>query len=377
MTLITNVALPFYSSVQFYGAQLPLLGPNTLQITQQEFAHDVAVATFWADDVGADSYASGMPVKIAWGRPSVQRAFYGYVNHPQRMNNALLGTDLMGRNSTTIVCMGASWPMKQSGTYTYQGMTASQVVAKICSAFGFALDIVYDETVWPVLHMAGMSFWSFCVMLAKRIGYTFYVSGMTAVFKPRQTDPTQINGLVAYYDFRQDPGGLPIFTPTLGATNPSGGELANRTLYGIDPRTTQVVMATELGNPAPVTLGQFPDTPVFNRVEHDTVRTQAEATTKLRGTALENQLYITASAYAAGDPLVAQGSLVFVTNANGSQNGLWFVTKCVQTVTTTSYSMDMELGRDSLGSTTSIRGIPQTTISPSVVLTNGGWKLAA
>jgi hypothetical protein len=349
-----------------------------MQVTQQEFAHDVAVMSFWADDVNADSYTSGSPMQITWGRSAVKRTFYGYVNHASRTNNSLSTTgSLTDRNSTTVYCVGASWFMKESGTLTYRNMTASQVVASIAVSFGLSSDIVYDDTLWPVLHMAGMSYWSFCVMLAQRIGYTFYCSGVTLVFKPRQTNPLQIAGLVAYYDFRNNPAAMPIFMPTIGATNPSGGELANRTLYGIDPITNQVVSASVSGNPAPATLGIYPDTPVFDRVDHATVRNQNEATVRLDGLAQSNQLYLTASAYASGDPMIAQGSLVFVANANGSQNGLWFVTKCVQTMTTTNYSMDMDLGRDSLGATARIAGLPTTQLSPSATLVNRVWKAVA
>ena len=374
---IPSAASPYSSDVQFYGVQRPTINPNTLQITQQEFCHDVCVLTFWADDIGADSYNSGMPMSLTWGRPLVKRAFYGYVSHASRSNNALAGSmDLMTRNSTTVVCFGASWPMKASGTITWQNQTASQVVTQIAQSFGLITNIIPHDTVWPVLHMAGMTFWEFCVMLAKRIGYTFYVSGATLFFKPRNTDPTQLAGLVAYYDYRRDPGSMPVFMPTVGATNPFGGDLTNRNVSGIDFRTNQIIYSSLAGSPQSKTFGNFTDTPVFNKTEHFTVRNQDEANVKINGAGQSNQLYITASARGTGDPLIAQGSLVFVANANGSQNGLWFVTKCVQNMAPTAYSMDFSLGRDSLGATVQVSGVTSVNTQHPVILSGGQWVAA-
>ncbi len=372
----TVVQTPFTSSVQFFGTQQPSFNPLSVTITMQEFAHDVVQMTVWADDVDSDSYQSGMPMAYTWGRSTVLRSFYGYVNHASRSNNALSGADLVQRNSTTITCMGASWPMKQSGTATFRNMTASQVVAQIAQLFGLAISIVPDTTIWPVLHMAGMSFWEFCVMLAQRIGYTFYCSGVTLFFKPRQTNPNQIAGLVATYNYLSDPGSLPIFMPTIGATNPMGGQLATRTVAGIDPRTTKVVTATVSGSPAPNVLGMAADTPVFARTEHFTVRSQNEANVKTMGAGQSNQLYITACTHGVGDPMIAQGSLVFVLNANGSQNGLWMVTKCVQHLDVKNFTMNMELGRDSMGATATIGGLPSMTATQPVALSPGNAWVA-
>ena len=233
-----TTALPFYSSVQFYGQQQPPFGPQSLTITQEEFCHDTLVLQqAWADDVTSDSYVSGMPVSAAFGRTGAQRSFYGYVNHATRTNNALAIIGLTGRNSTTVTCVGASFWMKQEGTKTFTNMTASQVIEAIAAQFNLDTDVVPHNVVWPNLQMAGMTYWAFCVMLAKRIGYTFYCNGIQLVFKPRVTDPSNLSSLAAVYDYRGNPGGLPIFTPVLGVASPQGGQLLNRQAAGVNPST--------------------------------------------------------------------------------------------------------------------------------------------
>jgi hypothetical protein len=219
-----------------------------------------------------------------------------------------------------------------------------------------------------------MSYWQLGVMLAKRIGYTFYCSGVELVFKPRQTNPFQISGLVAQYDYRADPGGMPKFMPTVGATSPAGGQLAHRRLAGVNPRTNQVTYSTLSGSPQVTFLGQVPNPPVFNKTEHETTNSQVECNAKLNGIGQSNQLYITATASASGNPFVSQGSLISVVNANGSQNGLWFVEKATHCMDVKNYTMELELGRDSLGSVGLTHPVSQIPVTnPTVVLSANKW----
>jgi hypothetical protein len=369
------ITAPFSTSVMFTGTQQPPLGPNTVKVTQCEFAHDVATMQFWADDVDSSGYISGSPMLLTFGNSTDgQRIFYGYVNHAGRVNNALSTTKtLTDRNSTIVTCVGASWPMKQPDTKCYSNMTSSQIIESIAQQFGLASLVVPTSTVWATKQMAGLSYWQFAVALAQLEGYTFYCSGVQLTFRPRQTNPNNLTGLVAVYDYRYNPSGMPIFTPEIGSNSPSGGQLRNRQLASIDPYTGQIIYATAQGTTTATTLGVTPDTAPFNLVQHDTVQSQAEANTKVTGAGMLNQLYITANAVSAGNPTISQGSLIFVQNANGSQNGLWFVTEASQQLNAQNYSTHLCLGRDSRGTTTSISGGPQFSSPPTAGLKNGFW----
>jgi phage protein D len=369
--------LPYSADVAFYGDSAPNFSPNTVRVMQAEFAHDVAVMEFWGADVTAGAFVSGTPMILTFGRPTTRRTFVGYVNHPARTNNALTSTSLTQRNAAIVYCVGASWYMKQSGTQSWHTQTGSQIVQSVATGFGLAADIVPDTTVWATVQMAGMTYWQLCVMLAKRIGYTFYCNGVQLVFKPRQTNPNSLTGPVALYDYRADPANFPIFTPVLGKTSPSGGELAIRQQGGIDPRTGNVVFSQVSGSPAPSLLGGAAESPVFTRVQHEVVSTQQEAVNKTEGAGLENQMYLAATAKASGNPLVAQGSLIFVQNANGSENGLWYVKQAEHLMNTSTYAMDLSLGRDSLGSTNTIGGVPQNSSPVVPTLINNCWVAVA
>jgi hypothetical protein len=271
------------------GISTPLPTPNTIDILEKEFNHDICRMVFWGGDVNSDDLASGSPISIQWGRSPVMRNFYGYVNHASRVNNALVTSgSLTDRNAVEVVAVGASWPMKAPGTGNWGHNTVSQVVQIIADQFGFTTNITSHPTVWPSLQMAGKSYWQFCVKLAKMVGYTFYCSGTELVFKPRTTDPHQLASLAAVYDMQKNPMGMFIFNPTVGAANPEGGQLYNRQVYGIDAKTTQIIFSQVSGSPSNTKLGSTVNVPSFNKTEHFNVRSQHEADTLTKGCGLLN-----------------------------------------------------------------------------------------
>jgi hypothetical protein len=376
---VPTAALPFSSSVQFsgFGIKVPAAGPTVLSIKQKEFNHEIVNMQFWGGDVDSDSLQSGTPVMITFGRPLIKRAFYGYVNHAGRVNNALSTVNAMsGRNAVNITCIGPTWPMKQTDTKVWFNTTASQVIEDIAEIFNLDVSVVPHSTVWPCLQMAGQSYWQFACRLARMIGYTFYGSGIQLVFKPRNTNPNDLASLAAFYDYKNDPGGLPVFSPVVGITSPAGGQLVDRQMAGIDPRTNQIFYSEVSGVPTPTVLGVTSQTPFFTETEHFSADSQQESDALVMGCAADNQLYITASATAVGNPLITAGSLVYVQNANGGQNGLWFA-KCAEHVLgTTTYITQLDLGRDSIGATVAVSTRIRTQTNPRAQLRNGTWVAA-
>jgi phage protein D len=372
---ITSTTLPYSMAVSFSGQGIntPQSTPEQATITESEFSHDVAVLKYWSGDIDSDALASGMPMLMTYGRPGGFRTFYGYVNHPTRTNNNLASSTMSDRNAVTITCVGASWPMKQTDTKVFTNTTCSAVVAQIAALFNLAANIVPDTTVWPSLQMGGMSYWQFCVTLAQKIGYTFYCNGIQLVFKPRTTNGVNLASLAAVYDYRVNPASLVDFTPTTGTSSPQGGQLANRQLAGINPRTLQPIFSQVSGVPTSQVLGTTMETPPFNLTQHDVVTSQAESDANVNGAAANNQLYITATATATGNAFISQGSIVYVQNANGSQNGLWFVTSAKHALNAINYVTYLTLGRDSTGPTNDISITPQIASPPTAVLTGQLW----
>lgn len=365
----------FFANVSFFGNRPSTLNPESIFIVQEEYMHDTLTMTIWADDATSDAYLSGTPVSVTFGRPGQKRIFYGYVNHVNRVNYNLADAgSLAQRNSVTVFCVGASFWMKQPGTDGWFDQTASQIVTKIAAKFGLSCYVEPDSTVWPVLQMAGMTYWQFCIELAQRIGYTFYCNGTQLVFKRRQTNPNNIiYDNIFNYNYKNVPRLISDFTPVLGANSPENGKLVNRQSMGVDFRTNQVTYSQLSGSSNLPVLGTQQESPLFREIEHFSSSTQQEVKSRNEGLGNANQLYLSAHATLSGNPFICQGSYLNIINANGSQNGLWFVQKAEHSFSNTNYILNLSLGRDSVGSINYYPTPIKTATVPPVSLVNNVW----
>lgn len=371
---------PFAMSVAFQGQGIStrLPNPHSFLLKEEEFAHAYLSMEFWGGDVQSQSLMTGSPMQVSFGRPPQMRTFYGYVNHVGRINNQLASTK-EGRNAICVYCIGASWPMKEVSTNVYLQQTNTQIIQQIGSQFGLGSYIVPSSIVTSgAKQQASLTYWEFCCQLAREIGYTFYCDGIQLVAKPRKTDPNNLTSLAAVFNYSNDPAGLPVFNPVLGSNSPGGGMLRSRTLAGVDATTLQPYVLTLAGSGTSSVLGVVQETPPFTDTMQFTSRTAGEAQGKLSGAGQLNQLYLTAMAVGPGNPQLAPGQLVFVQNANGSQNGLWFVTGVDHQLSSDNYIMTLYLGRDSIGQTASLRVVPQISLpQESALLVNNVWRSAA
>lgn len=370
--------IPFSAAAAFYAdaPNTPLPNPAVLEICQEEYAHETAKMLFWGGDVDVSGLYSGTPVVIDYANADTGRTFYGYVNHTERNSTGFASVSLMERNSLTIYCVGASYFMKQPDTKSWFQTTLAPVVQQIAGLFGLSTSLQQDTTVWPSLQMAGQSYFEFLCKWAKRIGYAFYPSGPQLVFKPRQVNPRAIGAVAASYDYRNDVARMPIFRPVIGSTTPGTGRMRTRQVSGIDPRTGKLFTSTITGSGATSRLGTNVDSSVFTEINHEIFGSQAEATARVKGDALYNQMYLRADALAAGDPNVSAGSLIYVQNANGAQNGLWYVNKVRHCLDQNKYEMHLDLGRESRGPTKAIGTVKPFASQPKAKLVNKTWRAA-
>jgi hypothetical protein len=359
------------------GPSTRLPNPHSFMLKEEEFAHAYLSMEFWGGDVQSQSLTTGSPLQVTFGRPPTMRNFYGYVNHVGRVNNQLAQTK-EGRNAICVYCVGASWPMKQQSTNIYLQQTNTQIIQQIANQFGLGSYIVPSSAITSgSKQQASLTYWEFCCQLAREIGYTFYCDGIQLVAKPRKTDPNNLSSLAAVYDYSSNPAGLPVFNPVLGTNSPGGGQLRNRTLAGVDATTLQPYVLTLAGSGTSSVLGVQQETPPFTDIAQYSSRNVGEAQGKLSGLGQLNQMYITATAVGPGNPQLAPGQLVFVQNANGSQNGLWFVTGVDHSLSSDNYIMTLYLGRDSIGQTATLSVVPQTNLpEEQAFLNNNVWQAA-
>lgn len=363
---------------QGQGPSTRLPNPHSFILKEEEYSHAYLQMEFWGGDAQSKPLLTGSPVQVSFGRPPFLRNFYGYVNHVGRVNNQLAQTK-EERNAICVHCIGASWPMKECSTAIYTAQTNTQIIQQLAYQFGLGYYIVPSTVITSgAKQQAGLTYWEFCAQLAREIGYTFYCDGIQIVAKPRQTNSNNLTSLAAIYDYSNNPSALPVFNPVLGSNSPGGGVLRKRVLAGVDATTLQPYIMNVSGSGTPSVLGVEQETPPFTDTVQFASRTAGEAQGKLNGMGQLNQMYITASAVGPGNAQIAPGQLIFVQNANGSQNGLWFVTGVDHHMSATNYIMNMQLGRDSIGQTATLAVVPQTSFpQEQAFLINNVWKAAA
>lgn len=368
----------YFSGDVSIGPSTQLGTPTVFCLNQREFSHEVLDMQYWGGDVQSFTLATGQPVWVSWGRPPAMRIFYGYINHAGRVNNQL-SQDRDGRNSINVHCVGASWVLKDRASSVYSSLTNTQIVSAIVSQYNLGQYVVPSTgNTGSSKQQGGLSYWEWMVQLMQEIGYTLYPDGIQIVAKPRQTNPRNLSNLAATYDYSANPAGLPIFNPVLGSNSPAGGQLRNRVNAGIDVQTLQPYVTTISGSNTSSVLGTQQEPPPFTEIEQMTTQNISQSVSKLQGVAQANQMYLTATAVGPGNSNIAPGQVIYVQNANGSQNGLWWVCGVEHHMIEQTYTMTMNLGRDSVGTTQLIQVMPQTSFPEETAnLVQGQWQAAA
>lgn len=371
------------------GAALsPPVGKVT--VIQKDYNHDIAIVHARNILSSNPALVTGTPVILNYGWLRANEFFYGYISH---VNAGYQHGVATGVQYIDIVCIGASYSLKQGLGATYTNTQASAVVEQLASQSYLSGFIENDDPLWPSLSASNMSIWSFMVCLAQKLGWTFSVNKTNLKFLSTDaalnvsipTMPTFFTAATA-----GSAETITNFTAYQGETPQIAGHTkANRVTSDINMSTGDIYTLTQpayggaLGTTnAPATLTQYPT----NQSAPD----QNTATNLLQGTAIQNRFYIQATATLAGNTDVIQGTAINLTGLGTTNSGAWYVQEAVHTVTNTNYVINVTLGRDAIND----NGLVPTQNSsvyinlanryslelsqiPKTILVQGVWRAAS
>jgi phage protein D len=120
----------------------------------------------------------GDPVKFVYGVKGTRKVWYGYVHH-------VVPTTLNYGAVTRVVCVGATWSLKNTEQKIYKNVTADQVVAKIVKSAGLKADTQRHPRVLPTVSNTGQSQWQLIRRLANQTGFALSTENMVVRFKPK------------------------------------------------------------------------------------------------------------------------------------------------------------------------------------------------
>lgn len=386
---VNVVALPIFDP----GGIAAKKTVNTIKVMMTEGMHDTAVITLRAEPTNAPELQPGTPVKMQYGWSPVDTDwFFGYVDHIENHYDKSLPDQSTFED---VVCLGASYALKDPFTGAWTNVQASSLVQRMAGQFFLSTLIENDDYTWPQLSNPGSSAWSYLVQLANKVGYSLacnktmlrFISVDTGVkaygpsmpvFKTRNTAPN-----IAYQ-------GITSFQSVTGESfTTAGATSAVRTIAGLDLNSGRIIGAVNDGEDMTI-LGQNSVYPFFSQqISSLVVNSQSSAHGTLAGMAEYNRFNYKAQATLTGMTVVRQGMPIVLNGIDADNDGVWWVHEVVHKISTVGYSMDTVLGRDSKGDsgmrpvqTPGVAFSPQNPLPyavgnpPPTKLVNNRWRAA-
>jgi len=385
---------PFANPVFDPAGRRALKTISCVKLIQTEGMHDTAIITLRGEATDAPELQPGTPVMMPYGWSTVNMdTFYGYVDHVE----AHYQRDIpVGSTYEDVVCMGVSYALKDPFVGTWSDIKASTVARVIGQKYFLSMIVDDSDYTWPQLGSPGSSAWTYLNQLANKLGYSLscnksllrFVSVDTAmrnfwpgmpVFNSRNTQPSPAAQTLTEFQSLQGE-----------ALNLNGHTKTIRQINGIDLTSGNVVGAINDGTSIQK-LGVMAPYPFFGQQISDTVvSSQGSARATLAGMAQCNRFVYQATATLSGLVTVRQGTPLLIRGIDSNNDGVWWVQEVTHKIKMPSYSMEVCLGRDSLGDS-GTRPIQTTGVAysannpfvyaahnaPPTILVNNRWRAAS
>ena len=210
-----------------------------------------------------EALVSGDPVTFTYRSGKLNSTWYGYIHHV-RQDNSWQG------GNTDIVCVGASWVLKNTDQKVYKNKTSDQVISKIAKKHSMQAVTQRDPRIRDQVVQAGQSDWQLCKSLAKQTGFALLAENTTITFVSKDKIYQSKKMSAPYFNYVNDEiggvvprelrmtGTILAFKPIISDQAPEMGIRMDRVVSGINTKTTSVIKATHLhkapvkGNPGVV-----------------------------------------------------------------------------------------------------------------------------
>lgn len=289
-------------------------GQHDLFLIRIEIPRNYIAANLKMWDVNA-------PVQIIFGRrPSDIQTWYGYVNHRNIKENADSGSKAL---QLMYVCIGTSKPMNTDKNRAWGQVTPTFIARSIAAQYGFRCVLTKTNWVLPYETQSNESDFNYLNRLAKKVGYRFWVSGSTMYF----IDPAAIIQGANRTDvpvFNMDKlftqlDTIREFSMNEGDNIP-GSVIANRSIYGLDQNSGNVVKVFANNNTQ--------TSNIESTLSQDYVPSINQAQNLVNAWQSLSQFWVSASAELYGKTFIYPGKTVYLSGKQMPQHsqGYWLVT---------------------------------------------------
>lgn len=217
------------------GLELVLIGADLTQIPGE---HERLVLKYKGNPFVSNTViAGGDPVHFKYRQGDQTCDFYGYVTDVHQTNGAR-------ENHTDIICVGASYLMKNTVQAIFKNLTADQIVTKICTKYGFDAVTQHHPRVRSSIVQAGQTDWQLLRTLAKQTGFALLAQNTSVVFMSKDKIYADKKATAAYFNYvNADTTGLTpkvmrlygtiqSFVPMISDESPESGVRVDRVITG-------------------------------------------------------------------------------------------------------------------------------------------------
>jgi len=318
---------------------------QSLMIDTMDNSHEMMTVELSDRKINFDDIKSGTRVSASITAGGIARPFVGYIHHVRAEEDPVT-------KPTTIICIGATYLLKEAHQRVWSNMTATAIAALVCQDYRLSYNIVPHPRVFPQMSQSGMSDWKFLVYLADKIGYNLHPEGASVHMAPRLQSWEEGSKKALVFNLKKQgtfqSGALIEFEGIVGENMPTAGGIpANPTTIGVDPRNLELIgsKADKKKSTKRISL----DTP-FNMINKD------HAADSLLEGEYESQAYrertrypIKAQARVVGFPSLGPTSPVYLNGIGPTYSGYWIVSRARHIVDRHGYECILDLCTDSLG----------------------------
>ena len=325
----------FGSSFKVSYPDLPgiTLSPRSVTLNQEMGKHDIVEIRYPRySSALIKAVRTGVPVEIEWRNDKVSGKFVGYavdVTYPtiQKLERGI-----------NIVCIGASYPLKERASKIWTNKTASEIATDIAKKFKLKPMVTSSSIRFTQQSLAGHSYWEKLTELAAKIGYGVQVVGTELHFHPIDKMIDQFMTTIpvmAFKDPLQHPlssykaATLDVFEPKLGDyIETSDYTRSTPTVGGVDPITGKTYLAKSSSNKVGKKLRKDTRDPLFSSIETSTVvASDSMAKSLSEARAQLGRLSIPAKGWGQGDPRIAPWRTIEVRGTGDTSDGFWIIKK--------------------------------------------------
>ena len=227
--------------------ELLLIGAELHQDPEE---HDRLVLHFKGTPLNKkQSLVSGDPVIFKVTSEKLTHTWYGYIHSIPQTNTWQGG-------NTDIVCVGASYVLKDTDQKIYTNTTADQVISKIAAANNLEAITQRHPRVKDSIVQAGQSYWQVLKRLAKTTGFALFATNTTIFFMSKDKIFQNKKATAPYFNYVDNEvkgvvtrelrmtGTILNFKPIISDQSPEAGVMVDRVISGTDPKNVKLIKTT-------------------------------------------------------------------------------------------------------------------------------------